>query len=183
MNEKVIIEERSGKFNTFLVLSALAALVFCVIGIDMALAGDSNTMLWFTIAIGCLVVAIVVYYAFSNCRITVTDKRIFGKVAFGRTIDLPIDSISAVATTSITKGVSVSSSSGRITFFFLAKREAIAREIRNLLIKRQDKPATTTTIHQEASQADELKKYKELFDSGIISEEEFNAKKKQLLGL
>ena len=33
------------------------------------------------------------------------------------------------------------------------------------------------------SSADELKKYKELLDSGVISQEEFDAKKKQLLGL
>ena len=33
------------------------------------------------------------------------------------------------------------------------------------------------------SSADELKKYKELLDSGIITQEEFDAKKKQLLGL
>lgn len=31
--------------------------------------------------------------------------------------------------------------------------------------------------------ADEYKKYKELLDSGIITQEEFNAKKMQLLGL
>lgn len=33
------------------------------------------------------------------------------------------------------------------------------------------------------SSADELKKFKELLDSGVISQEEFDAKKKQLLGL
>ena len=33
------------------------------------------------------------------------------------------------------------------------------------------------------SSADELKKYKELLDMGVITQEEFNAKKKQLLGL
>ena len=33
------------------------------------------------------------------------------------------------------------------------------------------------------SNADEIKKYKELLDSGIITQEEFDAKKKQLLGL
>ena len=36
---------------------------------------------------------------------------------------------------------------------------------------------------QETSNADELKKFKELLDSGIITQEEFDAKKKQLLGL
>ena len=33
------------------------------------------------------------------------------------------------------------------------------------------------------SSADELKKFKDLLDSGVISQEEFDAKKKQLLGL
>ena len=33
------------------------------------------------------------------------------------------------------------------------------------------------------SDADELKKFKELFDAGIINQEEFDAKKKELLGL
>ncbi|MBR1973017.1 MAG: SHOCT domain-containing protein [Oscillospiraceae bacterium] len=36
---------------------------------------------------------------------------------------------------------------------------------------------------QPASSVDELRKYKQLWDDGIISEEEFQAKKKQLLGL
>ena len=39
------------------------------------------------------------------------------------------------------------------------------------------------TIIQNVSSAEELKKYKELLDSGIISQEEFDAKKNQLLGL
>ncbi len=38
-------------------------------------------------------------------------------------------------------------------------------------------------IQQTASSADELKKFKELLDSGVITQEEFDAKKKQLLGL
>lgn len=41
----------------------------------------------------------------------------------------------------------------------------------------------STTIVQQTSAADELKKFKELLDSGIITQEEFDAKKKQLLGL
>lgn len=41
----------------------------------------------------------------------------------------------------------------------------------------------TTTIVQTASNADELKKYKELLDSGVITQEEFDTKKKQLMGL
>lgn len=40
-----------------------------------------------------------------------------------------------------------------------------------------------TTVIQQVSAADELKKFKELLDLGIITQEEFDAKKKQLLGL
>ena len=38
-------------------------------------------------------------------------------------------------------------------------------------------------IEQKPSAADEIRKYKGLLDDGIISQEEFEAKKKQLLGL
>ena len=181
--EKTIIEGNSMKLNFLLIISGLITAFFLIMGIDMAVAGDSNTWLWFTIAIGCIIVTAIIYGVFSNCKITVTDKRIFGKGCFGKTIDLPLDSVSAVATTFITQGVSVSTSSGRITFFFLSNREDIANETRNLLIKRQEKSCATTTIHQETSNADELKKFKDLLDSGVITQEEFDAKKKQLLGL
>lgn len=40
-----------------------------------------------------------------------------------------------------------------------------------------------TIIQQSYSSADELKKYKELLDDGVITQEEFDAKKKQILGL
>ena len=36
---------------------------------------------------------------------------------------------------------------------------------------------------QQTSAADEIKKFKELLDMGAITQEEFGAKKKQLLGL
>lgn len=52
------------------------------------------------------------------------------------------------------------------------------------------KPAVNTTqsyapvpVQPQASDADELKKYKELLDSGAITQEEYDAKKKQLLNI
>ena len=38
-------------------------------------------------------------------------------------------------------------------------------------------------VHKTNSNAEELKMYKELLDSGVISQAEFDAKKKQLLDL
>lgn len=45
----------------------------------------------------------------------------------------------------------------------------------------QNKTATTTIIQNKISTADELKKYKELLDQGVISQDEFDAQKKKLL--
>lgn len=42
---------------------------------------------------------------------------------------------------------------------------------------------TNQTVASTYSEADEIIKYKKLLDDGIISQEEFEAKKKQLLGL
>lgn len=60
-----------------------------------------------------------------------------------------------------------------------------AREIVDFIQKRKDELSVpqASTIIQQTSAADELKKFKELLDMGIITEEEFNAKKKELLGL
>lgn len=43
--------------------------------------------------------------------------------------------------------------------------------------------AATVQVVQQASAMDELKKLKELLDLGIVTQEEFESKKKQLLGL
>lgn len=51
----------------------------------------------------------------------------------------------------------------------------------NKILNRLNKKASAEK--SAVSSADELKKYKELLDSGIISQEEFDAKKKQLLNI
>ncbi len=184
MEEKIVAKGTSSKINIFTILSGIAAAVFYFIGFDMKSSGDSNTALWFAIALALTLVTLLVFWAMSFCEIVVTDKRIYGKVAFGKRVDLPMDSVSAVAVTSlVTQGVSVSTSSGRITFYYLSNRDDISSTIRELLIARQDKPQTT--IKQEIVQSDaaELQRFKELLDSGVITQEEFDAKKKQLLGL
>lgn len=56
----------------------------------------------------------------------------------------------------------------------------ISQKIRLALENYKENPSDATAT---ISNADEIKKYKELLDMGIISQEEFEAKKKQLLGL
>ena len=59
---------------------------------------------------------------------------------------------------------------------------AIIKRTSFVVPKEEKQPQIINNI-QEKSSADELKKFKELLDSGIISQEEFDEKKKQLLGL
>lgn len=115
--------------------------------------------------------------------LTVTDKRVYGDTSWGKRVDLPVDSISAVASSGM-KGIAVATSSGRIVFKFIKNRDEVSRVIGDLLINRQNsKETATTVVTVNTSDAEELKKYKELLDMGVITQDEFDAKKKQLLGL
>ena len=94
--------------------------------------------------------------------------------------------ISAVGTSAF-KGIAVATSSGAIKFIMMENRDRIHDAISEQLVLRQtqNNRKSENLIRQESPQsnADELKKYKDLYDSGVISQEEFDAKKKQLLGL
>ena len=63
--------------------------------------------------------------------------------------------------------------------------DEILKKIKEFVEEAKEKASTNQgqTIIQQASSADELKKFKELLDMGIITQEEFDAKKKEILGL
>ena len=185
MKEKVLIEGVFSKRNM------LAIILYCIgaffgFGAIKLLAGGSSTgfavNLLITI-VACAVAALLQYWM-NNCEITVTDKRVYGKAAFGKRVDLPADMISSVDMCAF-KGIGVSTSSGRIQFLFCTNQADVFQAISGGLLKRQTQVKTETVIKQEIPQsnADELKKYKDLLDGGVITQEEFDAKKKQLLGL
>ena len=114
-------------------------------------------------------------------EITVTNKRVYGKKAFGKRVDLPIDTISAVGT-SFLKGIDIGTSAGRIHFKGILNNNEIHAEISKLLNNRQSNKQEPVKVNNTSS-AEELKQYKELLDNGIITQEEFEKKKKQLLGI
>ena len=140
--------------------------------------------LFFSILAGFIVIGLIFYFGSSKIKITVTNKRVYGNAAFGKRVDLPLDSISAIGTSAF-KGVSVATSSGKIKFALIKNRDDIHKAISRLLIQRQKESRDTNPTISEApkSNVNEIKQYKELLDSGVITQEEFDAKKKQLLGL
>ena len=116
-----------------------------------------------------------------NC-ITVTNKRVYGVTKWSKRVDLPLNQISAVATGSL-KGIAVGTSSGRIVFKAIENYIDVHKEITCLLAAKQDATAVQTVKVESTSNIEDLKKLKDLLDSGVITQEEFDAKKKQLLGL
>lgn len=128
---------------------------------------------------------VVLYFVVFRTELVVTNKRIYGKIAFDKRVDLPLDSVSAIAS-SWPKGIAVSTSSGKIAFSMIENRNEIHKCISDLLIERQSKfnevPLAAAKPETSMNNVNELRKYKELLDEGVITQEEFDAKKKQLLG-
>lgn len=203
MNEKVIIKSQNydtKKFMLICFLPAVVLLLYVVLTFFLTENGR-NWSEWgffggwvFNFSQGCpgvvtvialllLFVGIVVFWSFNGTGITVTDKRIYGIAKFGKRVDLPVDSISSIGV-GLFNSIAIATSSGKVVFGLLKNRNEVQEAISRLLVERQNKE-TGTTIKQEIPQsaADELKKYKDLLDSGVISQAEFDAKKKQLLGL
>lgn len=65
-------------------------------------------------------------------------------------------------------------------------RSKLSAEIQKIVSEYQNthgKTAQSVTNVIQKSPAEQIKEYKDLLDSGVITQEEFDAKKKQLLGL
>ena len=116
-----------------------------------------------------------------RCALTVTNRRVTGKASFGKSVDLPLNQISAIALGSLSR-ITVATSSGRIHFWFIKNRNEVHSALNNIIGKVQVE-SVYKQHNNSISEADEIKKYKELLENGTITQEEFDAKKKQLLGL
>ena len=187
MEEKELSKGIFGKMNVpafiCLLLAILSGIWYSDLSTDRWAATD-EIMMALILTVVFAVLSIVFFFWMSGCSITVTNKRVYGTGAFRKRVDLPFDMISSVGSGAF-NSVAVATSSGKICFWFVKNKNDIFNAITNYLVERQNKSATTTTIKQEIPQssADELKKYKDLLDSGVITQAEFDAKKKQLLGL
>ena len=133
-----------------------------------------------------LIVCIIISIWLFSYEMRVTDKKIYGKSSFGKKVFIAKETIFDVEK-SIFSGITVSTFSGDVVFRFIKNREDVYNAIKQL-IEGKNKPSISPddTLEFQNSKRDfveELKKYKELLDDGIITQEDFDAKKKQLLGL
>jgi len=195
MNEKIIIKSDKQSVKPLCCILTIIGLIFGFILVfispeyhsahDVDYFWTSIVPYYFSMSfLPIFLVAIFIYFLAEKSELIVTNKRCYGKTIFGKRVDLPLDSVSAIST-SLLKGISISTSSGRITFYGISNRDDMHKSLNALLVERQNNPFTQPIIKQEIqnSNADELAKYKQLFDNGVITLEEYEAKKKQLLGL
>ena len=191
MEEKTIMTGKIKNSTLLCMIIGMVGAVPLIIHI-FVLGFDFSMYEWAEIPLAIILIplAILLRVQWSNIKVTVTDKRVYGTAMWGKRVDLPLDSITAVGT-GLFSSLAVTTASGAIKFAMLENRDELHKTISDLLIERQDKaPAQTVIVQKQEPKAEpqkdtaeELKKYKELLDSGIITEEEFTAKKKQLLGL
>lgn len=183
MDERIIIEKGTSYLKIFtitiivigLIIGCIAGGVYCS---EHWIAGAFNFFCVFlAVSAPITIVALIINLAFSKIRITVTDKRVYGCAIFGKRVDLPLDSISAVAMYNFSQGIAVASSSGRIKFSFVKDSRDVFDEISKLLMDRQNQNKSK----QNKTDLSSLKEYKELLDIGAITTEEYEAKKKELL--
>lgn len=177
MEEKILIEGNAKGAKIIPIVVALLSIVAFVAGfVADEMAED---YIPFCILGGLLLVSSITLFVYcNNCSICVTNKRVYGKASFGSRVDLPIDSIAAVGILTLWKGISVATPSGSIKFLYINNADEIHKILGDIIVNRQSKSSSIST-----SNADELKRYKELFDTGVITQEEFDLKKKELLGL
>lgn len=184
MDENILAVGKSGYVRKILGGILFIPLIFFYT-MGFILYGAVDLSMFIPLFIISLPLLLIIFACFEqSSSITVTDKRVFGQITrwifSTRRIDLPLDSISAV---SIGGGIRVATASGEIVFTDISNQDEVYQAINHLLIARQDARSSVVTQEPQPSIPNELKQYKELLDGGVITQEEFDEKKRRLLGL
>ena len=149
--------------------------------------GD-HTFLFILFLIGALslllaIVSGILYLIYRKCEIQITESSVKGKALFGKEVVLPLYMVSAYSTQKFCSVIAVATASGMIKFAFIGNYKEIGEVLAQKMREIQQSSETTKQKASNGTSLDELVKLKSLLDSGIISQEEFDAKKKQLLDL
>lgn len=180
MEEKILVEGRFNKSSIFWMNFLPSFGLILAIAFVVALIFQSSMSLLFVVAgLGSSIGG--AYSATKNNVFYLSDKRFYYQKA--KTLkEAALDEV--VACTIKNGSVEIQTQIEKFTVKYLENIGEFTAAWKNLNMEKTQKGSAGAT-NQTANygSADELKKFKELLDSGIISQEEFDAKKKQLLGL
>ena len=130
------------------------------------------------------IVSGIIYLANRTCELQITENSVKGKTLFGKEVVLPLYMISAYSTRKLLSTVSVATASGITKFSLIENYKEVGDVLSQLINQRQkNTQVDSAPASTNSNSLDDLVRLKSLLDSGIITQEEFEAKKKQLLGL
>lgn len=126
-----------------------------------------------------LLIGSVLYIADKKTELTIHENAITGKKNNGKTVQFLLKDIKSVETTK-TQGLKITGAGIRYDIHLIQNADEMKNVMMDMLAKvHQEQPSVAVV----GSSTSDIKEYKELLDAGIITQEEFDAKKKQLLGL
>lgn len=132
------------------------------------------------------VASFIVKKATEGCEITVTNEAIFGKLSRNKDVNIPLNQITAINRSSF-NGVSVASIGNVSNFYCIENRDEVMKAISYLLTNSQQAVPQANSSESAATatsgEAEQLMRLKDLLDNGVLTQEEFDAKKKQILGV
>ncbi len=128
------------------------------------------------ILVGLAVFAVgtIAWVVISKMTLTVTKEFLYGTTLFGKRIELPLDSVTAIGTNHY-KGLFVSTPSYKISYLLVSNRDKVLKCI-NKLVAERNKP-------NQIDIAVEIIKLKALLDDGAISKKAYDKIIKQLINL
>ena len=199
MEEKILIKsirsEKAYKNNLILIysLSAGSAFFFAFF-FSLEVGFETFSMcfwLWLLMfsAPFALIFHFILKKTFDRVSIVVTNYKITGAYGFKEQMNIPIDSISSVTmNSSFLSAIGFTCAGNAYRMSYIENRIEIIEVVNKLIAERTaDKRLCNTPIKAEQNSSNdittELKKYKSLLDEGLITQKDFENKKKQLLNL
>lgn len=131
----------------------------------------------------------IIYKTYNRVSIEVTNYKVKCTYGLKDEMNIPIDSISSVTmNSSFLSAIGFTCAGNAYKMSYIENRKEIFDMVNKLLAERSINKSNSfmTKFVDEQNNGDittELKRFKKLLDEGLITEEEYDAKKKQLLNL
>lgn len=142
-------------------------------------------------------VFIILYFVQSNNKVSISTTMFRGVNGFGKVTLIPIEQIASTSIASGNSSITINQMGKKHKFYWLINNTLLCETINNIkagkfesekLEQPSDSVYETNPVSDDknktiAESAEEVKQLKALLDDGVITEEEFNSKKKQILNL
>lgn len=124
-------------------------------------------------------IASMLYLMDNKAELVIQQNTIIGKKCNGKTVQFLLKDIKSVETTR-TRGLKITGAGIKYVIHSICNGDDMKNTIMCMLTEIPNEQAVVVMSDNSTSS---IKEYKELLDLGIITQEEFDAKKKQLLGM